>query len=329
MNYFLGIDVGSTKTHALITDENGQALGFGKTGAGNHEVVDYPGLKAALQESTRGALEMAGVSKEHITGAGFGVSGYDWPSERAPTLEAIASLGLSCPVDAVNDTVLGLLAGASQGWGIAVVAGTGNNCWGWDPQRRTGRVTGMCGGFGEYAGSGELVWKAFHNVVHEWTRRGPPTRLTQAFIERLGASNPTDLLEGVSQGQYHLGAEAAPMVFEIARSGDAVARDVITWAGQELGMLVVSVVRQLDFQKLNFEVVLIGSMWEGGALLTQPMLQTIHAEAPGARLVRLAAPPVVGGVVLGMQVAGIDAPALRERLIQSTAELLKAGGKGV
>jgi N-acetylglucosamine kinase-like BadF-type ATPase len=325
MTFFLGIDVGSTKTHALIADENGQALGFGKAGAGNHEVVDYPGLKAALQESTQGALDMAGVTKERVAGAGFGVSGYDWPSERQPTLEAIASLGLSCPVEAVNDTVLGLLAGASRGWGIAVVAGTGNNCWGWDAQHRTGRVTGMCGWFGEFAGSGELAWKAFHNVVHEWTRRGPRTRLTQAFMERLGASDPTDLLEGVSQGRYHLDAEAAPMVFQVARAGDTVAREVIAWAGQELGMLVVSVVRQLDFQKLDFEVVLIGSMFEGGALLTGPMLQTIHTEAPGARLVRLAAPPVVGGVVLGMQAAGMDATAVQEQMIQSTAELLKAG----
>jgi hypothetical protein len=82
----------------------------------------------------------------------------------------------------------------------------------------------------------------------------------------------------------------------------------------------------LSFQKLEFEVVLIGSMFEGGPLLTGPMLQTIHTEAPGARLVRLAAPPVVGAVVLGMQAAGIDAPARRERLIQLTVELLKAGG---
>jgi len=323
MNYYLGIDVGSSKTHALISDENGQALGFGKAGAGNHEVVDYPGLKAALQAAMHAALEMAGVTKEQIAGAGFGVSGYDWPSELPPTLEAIATLGLSCPVEAVNDTVLGLLAGASQGWGIAVVAGTGNNCWGWDAQRRTGRVTGMCGGFGEFAGSGELVWKAFHSVVHEWTRRGPSTRLTQAFIQRAGASDATDLLEGVSQGRYHLDAGAAPMVFQVARAGDAVAREVITWAGQELGMLVISVVRQLNFQKLDFEVVLIGSMFKGGALLTDPMRQTIHTEAPGARLVRLAAPPVVGGVVLGMQVAGTDAPARRKRLIQSTTVLLK------
>ena len=30
MKYFLGIDVGSSKTHALIVDETGQCVGFGK-----------------------------------------------------------------------------------------------------------------------------------------------------------------------------------------------------------------------------------------------------------------------------------------------------------
>ena len=33
----------------------------------------------------------------------------------------------------------------------------------------------------------------------------------------------------------------------------------------------------------------------------------VQAEAPGARLVRLQAPPVVGGVVLGMAQAGLPA----------------------
>jgi N-acetylglucosamine kinase-like BadF-type ATPase len=28
MNYFLGIDVGSSKTHALIVDETGQCVGL-------------------------------------------------------------------------------------------------------------------------------------------------------------------------------------------------------------------------------------------------------------------------------------------------------------
>ena len=49
MNYFLGIDIGATKSHALIADENGCAVGFGQGGPGNHEVVGYEGLTATLQ----------------------------------------------------------------------------------------------------------------------------------------------------------------------------------------------------------------------------------------------------------------------------------------
>ena len=47
--FYLGVDVGSSKTHALITDGAGKALGFGEGGAGNHEVVGYPGLMRAVE----------------------------------------------------------------------------------------------------------------------------------------------------------------------------------------------------------------------------------------------------------------------------------------
>ena len=52
-------------------------------------------------------------------------------------------------------------------------------------------------------------------------------------------------------------------------------------------------------------MVLVGSMYDGGALLIEPMRQTIQFLAPGARLVRLQTPPVTGAVLLGMEAAGI------------------------
>src|SRR6476620_7039823 len=81
MKYFLGVDVGSSKTHALIVDENGQCLGFGKSGGGNHQSVGYERLGMVLQQSFAAACQMAGVPKAQIVGAGFGVAGYDFPSE--------------------------------------------------------------------------------------------------------------------------------------------------------------------------------------------------------------------------------------------------------
>src|SRR5207344_2252734 len=105
-------DVGSSKTHALIVDENGQCLGFGKSGGGNHQSVGYERLGDILQQSFAAASQMARVPKALIVGAGFGVAGYDFPSEREEQLRAIALLGLDCPVEVVNDGWNGLFASA-------------------------------------------------------------------------------------------------------------------------------------------------------------------------------------------------------------------------
>ncbi|HNB55213.1 MAG TPA: BadF/BadG/BcrA/BcrD ATPase family protein [Anaerolineales bacterium] len=322
MNYFLGIDIGATKSHALIADETGQAVGFGTAGPGNHEVVGYDGLIAVLDDITTQAVTRAGITRADIAGAGFGVAGYDWPSEREPTLEAIATLGLACPVEAVNDTVIGLLAGASEGWGIAVVMGTGENCWGWDQARRTGHVTGNGGDFGEFGGSGTVVRRAVQAVSKAWSLRGPQTALTEAFCRKTGAKDADDLLEGIVLERYHLHAGYAPLVFQTALAGDEVARGAIAWAGEQLADLAIGVIHQLNFEDREFEIVLTGSLYEGGALILDPMKKAIWQVAPRAKFVRLNAPPVVGGTLLGMEMGGVDGYAVREKLVESTRKLV-------
>jgi N-acetylglucosamine kinase-like BadF-type ATPase len=321
-SYFLGVDIGGTKSHALVSDDKGNALGFGTFGPGNHESVGYDGLQAALQMVTNKALVMAGLHKAQLSAGGFGVAGYDWPSERQPTLDAIKSIGLNAPVEAVNDTIVGLLAGASQGWGVAVVAGTGTNCWGWDKDHRLGRVTGV--GFGEHGGGGCLVDRALDSIAYEWTKRGPQTRLTQEFLHLTGAEDIPALIEGIEMGQYFIGSDHAPLVYKVALLGDPVAQSILKWAGEELGLTALAVIRQLEITSLEFEVVLVGSIYEMGEMIISPMRQVITSEASLARLVRLSAPPVVGGVLLAMDLFGLNPSSLREQLINTTRDLLSA-----
>lgn len=319
--YFLGVDTGGTKSHALVADEQGHALSLSEAGPGNHEIVGYDGLVRTLQTITNEALMKASISKSQLSGAGFGIAGYDWPSEREDTRQALETLGLSAPYEFVNDTVIGLLAGAKNGWGVAVVGGTGCNCWGWDQHGREGRVTGMGSDMAEYGGGGELVGAAIRAISLAWSRRGPETQLTQALIDHIGATDVVDLLEGVTQGRYRFRAKDAPLVFEIAAQGDPVAVELMRWAGRELGGLAVGVIRQLTLEALDFEVVLVGSFYKGSPLIMETMTETIHAVAPQARLVYLNAPPVVGAVVLGMQQAGVNPSPVRETLIESTQRL--------
>ena len=323
--YYLGVDVGGTKTHALIADSEGRVVGAGLSGAGNYELVGYDGLKTALDNSVAQALDQAGIHASQVKGAGFGVAGYDWPSELPPTMQVIETLGLDCPIELVNDTIIGLVAGADAGWGVAVVAGTGCNCIGRDRQGRLGRVTGEGGMFGEYGGAGEIVGRALQQVAYAHYRRGPATALTRVLVEGCGAKDAADLMEGLVMDWYHLDAGLAPKIFAAARAGDGVARQVIDWAGKELGEMAACVIRQLGIQSLNFDVVLVGSVFSGGALLLEPFTETVHTTAPGARLKRLEHPPVAGAVLLGMQAAGMDAVSLRPHLFKSISAHDRSG----
>lgn len=329
-HYYLGIDVGGTKSHALIADEEGQAVGFGESGPGNWESIGWEGTRAVLYAVIAQAVSQAGIERSDIAAAGFGIAGYDWPEDRQPHVDIIRELlGPDLPFELVNDAFIGLWAATDAGWGVAVTAGTSCNCYGRNAHSEIGRVVGSSR-FGEYAGAQELVEWAVQAIARDWSLRGPPTRLSDRFVAATGARDVADLLAGLMRGRYGLWASSAPIVFSVAAEGDSVALDLVRRAGRELGNLAVGVSRQLEITELAFDVVLSGSLYNGSPLIQETMAETIHAVAPKARLVHLQAAPVVGAVLLGMEQVGRQAPALRKTLTASTLALLEdvsASGK--
>jgi len=324
MHYYLGADLGATKTHTLVIDETGRALGFGESGPGNHESVGYDGMFQSMSEGMELALRAAGLKKEDITGAGFGVAGYDWTSEIDATASVIDRLNLNAPYKFVNDAVPGLVAGAEEGWGVVVVSGTGSNCRGWDREhQREGRVTGHGVLMGEGAGGSELMHRCMQIIGYSWTKRLPRTALADAMIAYVGAKDLEDLMRGYTTYEYQVGAEAARIVFRVAEEGDEVAGNLIRWAGCELGEMAKAVIRQLEFENLAFDVVMTGSMFDGGARLIDPMRETIQELAPKARLVRLNVPPVVGAVMLGMEAGATRVTPEIRKTINETISILR------
>lgn len=324
MAYFLGIDVGSSKTHALIVDDQGRCLGFGHSGGGNHQGRGYEVTTQAIREAFSQAAQMAGISAAQIAGAGFGIAGYDWPSELEEHLGCIReATGLACPLEVVNDGVNGLMAGTTHGWGVNVTAGSGVNARGRDRQGREGRIVGNGTYFGEYGGGIEIVGSALQEVSYAWIKRNPPTALTGIFLEVTGAKSEIDLMEGLSNGYYHLYPAIAIKIFEAAADGDEAAQRVIRFSGEELGHLAVAVIRQLNLEDEEVEVVQSGSVFDGGAPISDPMREVILAAVPKAKIIRLDAPPVLGSLLLGMEAGGFDGYPLREKIIASIQEWLE------
>lgn len=143
-------------------------------------------------------------------------------------------------------------------------------------------------------------------------------------MQAFGAPDLTTLIEGIALEKYPLSAELARVVFEVAYQGDEVAREVIQWAARELGETTKAVIRQVNLQNEPFEVVLIGSVFKGGPLFTEPLIRTIQEFAPRAVFHTLEAPPVVGAVLLGMEQAGkIASLEVRKHLVESALKFLK------
>jgi N-acetylglucosamine kinase-like BadF-type ATPase len=325
MSFYLGVDLGATKSHTVIANEEGCVVGFGSAGPGNHQVIGYDGMFRTLQVGLKQALKSAGITAGDIGGAGFGVAGYDWPSQRPDMFKLLDQLGLNCPMALVNDGVPPLLAAATEGWGVSLIAGTGCNCRGRDRSHtREGRVTGYGYTMGEFAGGSELVWKAMQFVAHEWTKRGRPTAISAAFINYTGAKDLSDLIEGYTEGFYRVDAGAAPLIFKAAESGDQAAQELIHWTGIQLGEMANAVIRQLELETEAFDVVLSGSLFKGGPILIDPMWATITTYAPNARMVHLTAPPVIGSVILGMEQADLSPTAETRKRLAETLESVRS-----
>jgi N-acetylglucosamine kinase-like BadF-type ATPase len=322
MNYFLGVDVGSSKTHVLIADETGKCISFGKAAGGNHQAMGYERLTDVLQTSFAAAIQNSGVEKHQIAGAGFGIAGYDFPSETEDHLQSIATLGLACNVEIVNDGSNGLISGTSHGIGVNVTAGSGVNCRGRGKNGKEGRVVGNGVTFGEFGGAIEIVFRAMQFVNYAWIRRIPPTKLTKIFLEATGAKDEMDLMEGLSNEQYHLFPYLAVEIMNAAREGDQAALEVIRWSGEELGWLAVSVARQIEMENDEVEIVQSGSVFNAGEPIMDPMHSIIKKYVPKAKMIRLDGPPVVGPLMLGMQVAGLDPYPMREKLIETAKRLV-------
>jgi hypothetical protein len=70
------------------------------------------------------------------------------------------------------------------------------------------------------------------------------------------------------------------------------------------------------------EIIQSGSVFEAGAIITDPMREIVLQHCPKAKLIRLDGPPVIGAVILGMEQASFDGYAVRENMVQTAKKIM-------
>src|SRR5947209_19543433 len=121
-----------------------------------------------------------------VAAACLGLAGID----RQEGLDVIhgwaARTALGGSVSVANDAALLLAAGTPEGWGLAVVAGTGSIAWGRDRAGREDRAGGWGYLLGDEGSGYAVAVAALRAVALAAGRTGPPTELADLLVKRLG-----------------------------------------------------------------------------------------------------------------------------------------------
>ncbi len=329
MTIVLGVDGGGTKTHAVVADGHGETLGSGVSGPSNWEDVGLDSAGSAIGLAVRTALERAGLEAQDVDASVFGLAGVDWPSDAERLAQVINPLGLSGPREVLNDSFLALRAGAYRRWGVVVISGTGAVVAGRNPAGDVFRTLGLGRMFGDFGSASDVSEEAAGAVANAYTGRGPSTVLTDLLCRQVGAGSVADLLERLSrrlvEGRIELEADDfAPLVIVAANQGDLVARDILERAGAALGESAVLVARTLGMLDLEVEMVLSGGLITGASkYVTDPFEVAVKRAAPRAVFVHLHSPPVVGAVLMALDMLEPDGPPeVQARLADGAARAL-------
>lgn len=303
--YYLGIDAGNSKTHALIADSRGQAVGLYTAGPGNWESIGLDGARAVYQQALDGALAEAGLRRADLCAAGYGLAGYDFPSDDARLRPVVESLGVPGPCFLDNDSLIGLRAGTSKPYGVVCISGSGSTKAGRNRRGETFRTWGLAASMGDWGGGGDIAQAAIGAVACAAKGIEPPTALTEPILQHFGAPDVTALMEKLTRAhEYRI--DFVPLVFEVAAAGDAAARSILIRAGRDLARSTNAVIRALDMADEEFELVLAGSVFKATyPLMVDTLSADVRAVAPRVQIVRLTTPPVVGAVLLAMEAADL------------------------
>jgi len=321
----LGIDGGGTKTvawlaernepganvgdkHSAATDGDNSVtcVGRGESSASNPGVVGSVQAIATLESVISDAFSDAGVEHGTVAAACLAISGTERSVHRSTIVDWAAARSLAKNIRLINDAEAVLAGGSRDGWGVALIAGTGSFAFGRNPQGVTARVGGWGYLFGDEGSGHALGVAGLRAAAHDADGRGPSTSLLSSVMGRFGVDDPRELVSmfyGSANDARHRPAELAPLVTAAAEGGDDVALRIVRGAAGDLAQLVMATCRQLDFSPHAFPLAVAGGVLNRSPLMFDAFQTALSERDHLTPSIRLVADPVRGAVILARHAA--------------------------
>jgi N-acetylglucosamine kinase-like BadF-type ATPase len=301
----LAVDGGNSKTDVALIAGDGRLLVALRGPTTSHQQVGLDVGIGRLAELVARARALAGLPPDGampLIGV-HALAGADTPADDRRLLRAIAAKGLAQTDLIVNDAFAPIRAAAEQGWGVALICGSGVNAAGIAPDGRRARLAALGPISGDWGGGGDIGLSALGAAVRARDGRGSRTSLETLVPAQYGYRRPIDLTRAIEAGAIPHGRlrELSPVVFRAAADGDSVARSILDRQADELVLMASAIIRQLSLTRQRPDVVLAGGVFQASDPVFESRIRAgIVAVAPGATVHRATAVPVLGAALLAL-----------------------------
>lgn len=328
----LAVDGGNSKADVALVAADGRLLAAVRGDTISHQAVPLAVGVRRLTELVA-AVRAAAPRSPEPAHAIYCLAGADYPSDIGLLRTAFDAAVPTSESLVLNDTFAALRAGTTRPWGIALICGQGINGAAVAPNGRRFRFAGVGDISGDWGGGTSIGHAGLGAAVRARDGRGPRTELERTIPAAVGLTRP----EAVTRAYYdkrldeaRIG-DLAPTVFATAIAGDPVARSIVDQLADELAVMAGALARRTGLTRRDPEVVLAGGIFKtDDAAFHSGLADRIKAAIPDARIVRLAAPPVLGAALIGLDRlnGGLRDPAVQTRL-RATIEAWSATARVV
>jgi N-acetylglucosamine kinase len=297
----LAIDGGATRTRCLAVDRDGRVLGRGDAGPSNHLLIDHASVRQSLSSAMDRALANAGLSRSAVRCAAAGLAGVDYDGTGADLARRLID-GVGAAVVAIEgDVLIAHMAALGGCPGVVALAGTGSNILGIGPDGTRVKVGGWGPLYGDEGSAHEIARQALVAAARAYDGLAPRTALVRAILERFGLREfreTLDAIYGAGLGTTDVAA-LAPLVEDVAESGDEVAREILARAGTDLAEGVAAVIDRLGLGDEHRLVSYQGAVLESCAAAREAFVRALRQRMDQVRVEPPRHEPIIGAYMLG------------------------------
>ncbi len=262
-NLMIGLDGGGTKTVAVLArggKKDFSIIGRGVSSASNPRVVGFDNAICAINDAVRHAFTDAKIPVMKPGLLVAGISGAGREEEKNILHKGISNLAKKVVI--TTDASLVLEEGLMEGWGIAVISGTGSMVLGKNQQGESFRSGGWGNILGDEGSAYALGMGALKLVTQIADGRKKTSLLNEKILANLQITHAQEIVAMFS-GKKLEKARIAGLAIEVLHAqehGDQNAAGLINEQAGLLSACVVAVYNQMKIKDEMVPLTLAGSL---------------------------------------------------------------------